>query len=183
MIIDILNYIALALLFVGLFSILKDKFKIRDACFLSGTIFLTVAAFLNWLDIRTFEIFAFVLLFGLQVVANIFQLKLHNEKLKTTLLFVFSVILFVTFFLGGLFYESYFYLIAIGTVLAGFAYKEKPKHAFRQSLLLMIAAIFEILFAWFSVQYFYIYLNLVFIVFTILIMRKELRKKSVVVKH
>lgn len=183
MIIDIFNYTALALLFIGLFSILKNRFRIRDICFLSGTILLTIAAFLNWFDARTFEIFAFVLLFGLQVVANIFQLKLRNEKLKTTLLLFFSIILFIAFFLGGLFYESYFYLIAIGTVLAGFAYKERPKHAFRQSLLLMIAAIFEILFAWFSVQYFYIYLNVVFIVFTILIMRNEVRKKRVAVEQ
>ena len=173
LLVNILNYTALLLLFVGLYSILKNNFKLRDFCFLSGTLLLTIAAFILWLDIRTFEIFAFVLLFGLQVLANVLQLIMKKESIKTSILLFVSAILFGAFFLGGLFYQTYFFLIAIGTILAGFGYKEKPEYAFRQSFLFMVAAVFESLFAFFTKQFFYIFLNLVFIFFTVLIMRKE----------
>lgn len=175
LLISIINYIALAFLFIGLGSVLKSKFKVRDITFLIGTILLTLGATLSWSTNQTLEIFAFILLFALQVIANILQIKSENEKLNTTTLLILSIILFIAFFFAGLFTNSFFFLIAIGTVLAGFGYREKPEHAVRQSVLFGIAAIFESLFAYFTEQYFYIYLNLVFILFAVLIIRKGIK--------
>ncbi len=180
LLISIINYIALGFLFIGLASVIKSKFQIRDITFLIGTSLLTFGAALSWTIEPTFEIFAFVLLFGLQIIANILQIKSKNEKINTAALFLLSTSLFITFFIAGLFANSLFFLIAFGTVLAGFGYKEKPEHAVRQSSLFAIAAIFESLFAYFTGQYFYIFLNLVFIFFAILIIKKGLQGKLIV---
>lgn len=173
----IINYSALVLIFGGLFSILKDNFKVRDITFLTGTSLLTISAFLTWLAIPTFGTLTFVFLFGLQVVANVFQLKLKKESLKTLLLFILSLILFLAFFLIGLLQNLPFFLFALGVVIASFGYRELPEHAVRQSTLFAIAAVFESLYAYLTVQYLFIYINIVFVFLTILIIRKGLAGK------
>lgn len=178
-----INYIALGLLIIGLISILKNNFKIRDAAFLIGTLLLTLGALLSWSVNKDFEIFAFALLFSVQVVANILQITSGNDKLNTSILLFISVSLFIVFFLAGLFANSFFFLIALGTIIAGFGYKEPPKHAMRQSTLFAIAAVFESLFSYFTQQYFYIFLNLIFILFAILIIRKCLHGKRRIIKQ
>lgn len=178
LLISVINYVALALLLTGLVSVLKEKFRIRDITFLIGTSLLTLGALISWSQTPTFGVFAFVLLFALQIVANILQITSKNQKVNTLVLLSLSILLFVLFFLGGLFADPFFFLIAIGTILAGFGYKEPPAHAVRQSFLFSIAAVFESLFAYFSHQPFYIFLNAFFILFAILIIRKGLREAT-----
>lgn len=172
------NYIALGLLIVGLISVLKNNFRIRDFTFLIGTILLTLGAFLTWSLDQNFKIFAFVMLFGMQIVANILQIKSKKEKFNTNILLFISVSLFVIFFLEGLFQSALFFLIAFGTVITGIGYKEKPAHILRQSVLFVIGTTLELLFAFFTNQHFYTILNIVFLFFALIIMVKGLHKFS-----
>ena len=173
-----INYIALGLLIVGLISVLKNNFRIRDLTFFTGTSLLTLGAFFTWSLDQNFKIFAFVLLFWMQVVANVLQIKSKNEKFNTNILLLISALLFVIFFLAGLFQSTLFFLIAFGTVITGIGYKEKPDHVLRQSVLFVIGTTLELLFAFFTNQHFYTLLNVVFLFFAVLIMVKGLHKLS-----
>ena len=173
-----INYIALGLLIIGLISVLKNRFRIRDVTFLTGTTLLTIGAFLSWSLDQNFKIFAFVLLFGMQIVANVLQIKSKNEKFNTNFLLFISASLFVIFFLAGLFQSSLFFLIAFGAVITGVGYKEKPEHVLRQSVLFVIGTTLELFFAFFTNQHFYTILNVVFLFFALLIMIKGLLKFS-----
>lgn len=173
----LINYTAFVIVNVGLISILKNNFKIRDIAFLIGTILLTFGALLGWLLQPTFEIFSFVLLFALQIIANLLQITSSNERLNTTTLLLISLILFILFSLAGLFQNPLFFLIAFGTVITGIGFKEKPAHILRQSIFFAVGSIGELLFALFTHQNFYVVLNSVSLIFIILIIFKSLRDK------
>jgi len=177
LLISIINNVAFVIMTLGLMSILASNFKGRDIAFSIHTSLLTIGAFLSWLLVKDLEIFAFVLLFALQIVANLLQIYSARERFNTITLLILSGLLFIFFFLAGLFANPVFFIIALGTAITGIAFREKPAHVLRQSIFFIIGTCFELLFAFFTSQNFYILLNSVALVFLIAILIRSMQGK------
>ena len=170
---EIITYLAISILTLGLWSSFKNRSKQKELCFLSGTLILVLSASINYIFLGTLEVFAFVLLFLLQAIANILVVFSREESVNTAIVISFTMVLFLFFFLSGLLYNAYFFIISVGTALAAFGYKEPSEHLIRQNIFLMIAAFFESAFAFLTGQYIYIILNVPFILFGALIISEN----------
>ena len=137
------------------------------------------SASINYISSGTLEVFAFVILFLLQVAANILGILSKKEAANTTIILSVSFLVFLFFFVSGLLYNVYFFLVSFGTIFAALGYKEPPANLVRQNILLMVAAFFESAFALLTSQYLYIALNIPFIFFPILMISKNRRSQEV----
>ena len=165
---EILTYIGIFILTYGLWSAFSGRHKTKELCFLSGTMTLALSASINYIFSGSLEVFAFVLLFLLQAAANLLEIFSKMGRVNTIIIASISIFLFSLFFLSGLLYKNYFFVISVGTMFAAFGYKEKPANLVRQNILLMMAAFFESAFAFLTNQYIYIVLNIPFIFFAVL---------------